>query len=559
VKHLCVVVACALALLMTGANAQQAQTRRILPGDSFEVGLKPGQDHSYSLMLGQGESALIVVRQLGVDVIVEVTDSQGGVIATIDSPNGRNGDEVVPIEADVAGLYSLRVRPFDANEPAAKFSMQFAWQRDARETTAAVETARQWLARSSAEIPASGIVAPTTQFGGFGQWLNGVRVVGLGEATHGSRELGDLRFSLTRLLVERHGFRIVAIEASEDKYHALAAYVSGEAAAPSPVLPGPGWIWIGRRSQRDLIEWVRSWNLAHPDDRVRIVGTDANDNSMARETLGRFIAEAHDDPALAKRWSAAAAELAAADEQSFVFGDSGVNAATRQFLLELNAAFVVDAAILRARFGAEFTAARDAAETLLEFADFNSDGEAGALSRSRDWYMAGRVLRAIHEGGPRGKAVYWAHNAHVVHRKGSTRAAGELLRSALGRGYAAIATTFGEGEFVAQIPNGAANRLAVSRVPAAPPSAVEGMFARVRPGGSFAVWNSDLVDSETPEWFHVPRQMHWVGGLYRPDAIPTEAFQPYMVLSDFDGVAYLPRVAAEDMPADRPRIPARRR
>jgi hypothetical protein len=52
--------------------------------------------------------------------------------------------------------------------------------------------------------------------------------------------------------------------------------------------------------------------------------------------------------------------------------------------------------------------------------------------------------------------------------------------------------------------------------------------------------------------------MHWVGGLYRPDTDPIEAFQPYTRMSDFDGVAYVPRVAAEDVLAQ-PRIPARKR
>jgi len=145
-----------------------------------------------------------------------------------------------------------------------------------------------------------------------------------------------------------------------------------------------------------------------------------------------------------------------------------------------------------------------------------------------------------------------------MHPKGSTRTAGGMLRQELGLAYVAIATTFGEGGFLAQIPKDGDHRLAISRVPMAPRAAVEGMLARVRQEGSFALWKPDRADAEIPTWFQVPRRMHWIGGLYRPDTNPAEAFQPYMLLSDFDGVAYLPRVGAEDV-IEQPRISARRR
>jgi hypothetical protein len=92
----------------------------------------------------------------------------------------------------------------------------------------------------------------------------------------------------------------------------------------------------------------------------------------------------------------------------------------------------------------------------------------------------------------------------------------------------------------------------------APKGSVEGMFARLRAEGSLALWKPDLAEADMPLWFQVPRRMHWVGGLYKPDTNPAEAFQPYNLMSDFDGVAYVPRAEAEDVIAQ-PRIPARRR
>src|SRR5262245_27359880 len=138
-----------LVLVSCGGSGQRA----IRPGDSFERELRPGDTHIYSVALGAGESAFVVVNQMGIDVIVDVIDPAGKVIASVDSPNGRNGDEPVLLEPEARGTYLLRVRPIDANEPVAKYSARYPWRRDAQETGAVVDAARRWLADACIEIP----------------------------------------------------------------------------------------------------------------------------------------------------------------------------------------------------------------------------------------------------------------------------------------------------------------------------------------------------------------------------------------------------------------------
>ncbi|HEY8183418.1 MAG TPA: hypothetical protein VII32_14340 [Thermoanaerobaculia bacterium] len=73
--------------------------------------------------------------------------------------------------------------------------------------------------------------------------------------------------------------------------------------------------------QQDIIRWVATWNASHPNDRVRIIGVDAQDDARSRAILRSFLHEAYGDGILT-RWNAAEKELAAADEQTPVFGDS---------------------------------------------------------------------------------------------------------------------------------------------------------------------------------------------------------------------------------------------
>ncbi len=502
--------------------------------------------------------ALIVIRQIGTDVVIELSNSEGQLTDSFDSPTGRSGDEMVEFEGPESGRYSIRVRPYDAKEPAGKYRLNFVSLLNAGQNAEVIAHAEQWLRRNSTPIPTSGTLPANLDLKPLDSLLPQIRVLGLGEATHGSREFGDFRLSLTRRLIEQRSFRIVAIEASASRLLSLALYIRGEGTKDPEVTKRIETGWIGRRTQRELIEWVRGWNAKHPDDRVRIVGVDAQDSQDSRETLARFIEKAYGGDTLG-RWKEAEKELVAADEQTQVFGDSGVNSTTRQFLLELNSMLELDAPVLQARFGADFAAAKEAAKTLLEFADFNSSGEGAVIHHSRDWYMANRVLRALQGGGASSRAVYWAHNSHVAHPTGSTRSAGGLLRDVLGCGYTALSVTFGQGAFVAQIPNDPEDRLAVSTLPQAPSGSIEGLLSNVQPEGSLVAWRCRSDVSETPEWLRIPRRMHWVGGLYKPGTNPAEAFRPSNLVADFDGVVYLPSVTADEVPKDRPLIPARKR
>jgi len=503
--------------------------------------LTPRASNDYEVALRRGESAEVIVHQHGIDVVVELRSPRGTLLDAVDGPTGREGDERVEIIATESGRYRLHVRPFDAKETSGTYTVEME-QRTAAATRALLQARRNardlasaWLRERTVPLAGANLVV-------FDDLARRSRVVGLGEATHGSREFGDARLALTLRLIEQHGYRLVAVEASASRMAALASYVSGDAATADM----SETTWIGIRTRRELIERLRAWNLAHPGDRVRLIGVDPQDNVLAQRTLGAFLTQAYSADLLL-RWRVAEKELAAADEQTAVFGDSSVRAEVRQFLIELQTMIERDAPLLRPRFGAAVDGALEASRALTAFADFNSDAP---NTRSRDWHMASAIVRALNSQ----RAVYWAHNGHVAVR-GQT--AGALLRAALGCDYAAIAMTFGAGSFVAQIPNDAGDRLAVSTLPQAPDESIESVLAPIGGSAWIAVWPCGVNSSSAPEWLRVPRAMHWIGALWAPDSLPSAAFHPSDLLHDFDGIVYFANVAAEEVPANRPHIAAR--
>ncbi|SPL89729.1 succinoglycan biosynthesis [[Actinomadura] parvosata subsp. kistnae] len=68
--------------------------------------------------------------------------------------------------------------------------------------------------------------------------FQGVRLVGLGEATHGSAEFFLLRWRLTEFLIKELGFTTLAIEASAAAARAVDAYTAGGQAIPARRWPG---------------------------------------------------------------------------------------------------------------------------------------------------------------------------------------------------------------------------------------------------------------------------------------------------------------------------------
>lgn len=552
-----------------GAPAAAQIARPLSPGSAFDSTLSPGETHRYAVRLSPGGSANITVRQNGVDLVIEVRAPDGSLLTTVDSPNGRNGDEPVEILAQQRGAYILVVRPFDSREPVGKYHLQVTALRNARATAQllhsrklARDSAVAWLRPQSSAIVATGMVPGEGALPPLDQIAGRVRVLGLGEATHGSREFGDFRFSATKRLIARDGYRIVAIEASESRLALLDRYIAGEGIPSAEVSRTIESGWIGRRTQRELVAWLREWNAAHPAaDRVRLVGVDPQDNTTARETLGGFLQRAYGAGVLAL-WTPIAREMAAADSQVLVFGNSDVAPAVRQGLMELVAMLELDAPILRHRLGSgALEAAAAAARQLAQMADFNSNS-GGAITHWRDWYMAANLLRALDLAGPSSKAIFWAHNAHVSSPPGrpiERRTAGAYLRDALGCSYGSLGVTFGEGAFVAQIPNDSANRLAVSSLPLSPEESIDGVLAKLHPDGAIVSWKCPQDSTVAPGWLRPLRPMHWVGGLFAPGSPPSEAFRPYDLLRDFDGVVYLRRVSADELPLNRPLVPARRR
>ncbi len=115
-------------------------------------------------------------------------------------------------------------------------------------------------------------------------------VVGLGEATHGSREFFEVKHRLVRFLVRELDCRAVAFETGFSAARAIDRYVTDGEGDPREALADLHvWTWTVE-SVLALVEWLRSFNADRSrEDRVRFYGVDAQHTGAAARAVGDYL------------------------------------------------------------------------------------------------------------------------------------------------------------------------------------------------------------------------------------------------------------------------------
>jgi len=122
------------------------------------------------------------------------------------------------------------------------------------------------LRRSSDPLPPLDDADFAAAFDRFGD----ARVVLLGEGTHGTSEFYRARSAITRRLIDRHGFRVVAIEGDWPDAADLDRFARnrGVWGQRSTFVNFPRWMWRNTEF-RSFLHALRAWNLERPaDDRA---------------------------------------------------------------------------------------------------------------------------------------------------------------------------------------------------------------------------------------------------------------------------------------------------
>jgi protein-L-isoaspartate(D-aspartate) O-methyltransferase len=275
--------------------------------------------------------------------------------------------------------------------------------------------------------------------------IGDARVVLLGEATHGTSEFYRMRARITRELVLRRGFTVVAVEADWPDAARIDHYVRH---LPWPPAPGtaftrfPTWMWRNHETERFAL-WLREHNGAveAPERRAGFYGLDLYSLYASIAAVLRYLDGV--DPDAARVARARYGCLSPWQGDPAAYGRAVVTGGYRACEEPVVAML------------------RDMLEKRLEYQSRDGERYLDALQNARVVANAEQYYRAMYYGsheswnlrdqhmfetlqvllafrGPQTKAVVWEHNSHVGNAAATEMGArgelnvGQLSRAAFG-------------------------------------------------------------------------------------------------------------------------------
>jgi len=142
------------------------------------------------------------------------------------------------------------------------------------------------------EIKASASTEDNIDFKFLNQYIKDKEIIGLGEATHGTKEFQDMRTIIISHLVENLGFRTIILEESYCHSLRMNSYIlNGEGTAEEAVNEGLSFAWVFKTEETlALVKWMREYNLrTDENNKVRFYGMDVQGAEKALEIIACYI------------------------------------------------------------------------------------------------------------------------------------------------------------------------------------------------------------------------------------------------------------------------------
>lgn len=390
--------------------------------------------------------------------------------------------------------------------------------------------------------------------------IGDARIVALGEPTHGSREVFQMKHRLLEYLASEKGFTVFAIEANMPEAERMSEYVLEGRGSPEAYLAGMYFPVWRTEEVAEMTRWMRRFNESGKGP-LRFEGFDMQTADIAIAEVSTFVGRV--DTAwrnvVSAQYGRAASDLrrcgtsrGARTVQGRKFElRRGMSAADihgmepapgwsriqRTLLAKAQAScdsVLEDLITSRERCVArtsivETEHAIQNARIVLQHARLAKD------RRLRDEFMAENVRWILKQAGPNSRIVLWAHNWHVSRWKDWM---GSYLDPALGDSMLVIGFSTHEGEYRAAPPEG-------GRLRAFPlESSIEGSFESMAHATGIPIFAVDLRSASKRDaassWLRSPVSFGGVIGAGQVD----HRFLRANLYEGFDVMIHIDRTSA---------------
>lgn len=378
------------------------------------------------------------------------------------------------------------------------------------------------------------------------------RVILLGEATHGTHEFYAARAAITRRLIERHGFNIVAVEGDWPDIARIDDYVRHSAPRPHPgdaFARFPTWMW---RNEEVLgfADWLRGHNAGLPRDRrASMRGLDVYSLGQSIHAVLAYLDHHAPDAAREARrrygcllpWQDEPQHYGRAVEYGQLAGCEDSVVSQLRELLRRRMHLIHDDG--EAYFDAEQNARIVRAAEGYYRAMFRGSAQSWNL---RDRHMFDTLQRLMaHRADAR--AVVWAHNSHVGNASATAMGwngefnIGELVRAA--HGDEAVLIGFGTDRGTVAAASDWGAQMQVMQVTPARDDSWEGAFRRTGHARSLTDWRGPRRGELAPALAGTLLERA-IGVVYRPQTEFASHYFEAALADQFDAYVWFEETRA---------------
>lgn len=270
-----------------------------------------------------------------------------------------------------------------------------------------------------------------------------IKIVGLGEATHGNSELQTLKLDVFKALIENNNCRIFAIEGDFGGSAKVNDYISGGNGTAKEAAAEIGFAIYKTQEMADLIEWMRNYNQTAPENKkLKFYGFDMQRYDNSKELLFNYLNKVNKQ--LSKQYSTLLSDLN--DQTVYTQNQIKVKVAMTKVdaLMKIMMASKKD--FIAQSSEKEFAFALQCAQSIKENATLRSAGV--NYANMRDQYMKDKIDWILNYEENQ-MLFITGHNGHIEKTSSSAgfTCMGERLATSYGNAYYTIGTDFLESTF----------------------------------------------------------------------------------------------------------------
>lgn len=283
--------------------------------------------------------------------------------------------------------------------------------------------------------------------------LGNKKIVALGEATHGTSEFFKAKHRIFKYLVEKHGFRVFAIEADFGESLLLnEAIRAGKTTEIGALMKEKMIFWTWRTEEvKNFLEWMSEYNKNKPEsEKISYVGIDCQSNRHNPSLLVNYLQKTDTD--LYKLAENVLSEAANASNNNYMAYDVNTyNSLTSDLDKLLSIVNSKKDNLVRASSLKEYQLNERILMVIKQVVLYTYRRNIDKNFGDRDKYMAENVEWLSNYFGDQ-KMVVWAHNAHIEPNSNYINGIGSMgyfLRNTYSTNYAILGFSFSNGSFTA--------------------------------------------------------------------------------------------------------------